>query len=120
MSAERRTILVADDEASIRKLIVKALAAKGFDTIEAQNGLEAVQLYGTHRGIDLVITDVQMPVMDGLEALERMQAIDPEVRVIVVSGGGGTPVPTVRRWIPKPFAVRELVDSVVQALNGAR
>lgn len=120
MSEEHKIILVADDEAPIRKLIVTMLGANGFHTLEARNGLEAVQIYGTHRGIDLVITDIQMPVMDGFQALERMQAINPDVRVIVVSGRSGEPaqsIAAVRRWLPKPFTLKDLLDSVRNALD---
>jgi CheY-like chemotaxis protein len=118
----RQTILVADDDPGVRKLIVSVLGARGFLTLEAQNGLEAVQLYGVHRaGIALVITDVQMPVMDGIEALARMTAINPDVRVIVVSGRVAEfarPAPAVRCWLAKPFAPKELLDSVESALGG--
>lgn len=117
-----QTILVADDEAAIRKLIVKLLAANGFRTLEAKDGLEAVQLYTTHRAnIALVITEVQMPVMDGFEALERMQAINPDVRVIIITGrccGFGRPDLPIRCWIDKPFTPRELLESVRLVLSG--
>lgn len=117
-----QTILVADDEAAIRKLIVKLLAANGFRTLEAKDGLEAVHLYTTHRAnIALVITDVQMPVMDGFEALERMQAINPDVRVIIITGrcsGFGRPDAAIRYWIDKPFTPRELLESVRRVLRG--
>lgn len=120
MSQERKTILVADDEASIRKLIVSALASRGFKTVEARNGLEAVQIFGTHGAIDLVITDLQMPVMDGLEAIERLRSIDPDVRVIVVSARAaefersGSPV---RSWLSKPFSVQDLLTLVSRELD---
>lgn len=122
MSEARKTILVADDEASVRKLIVSVLASRGFDTIEARNGLEAVQIYGTHGAIDLVITDVNMPVMDGLQALERMQAIDPGVRVIIVSACVGELAArgaAAGPWLSKPFRIQDLLDMVSKMLNAA-
>jgi two-component system, cell cycle sensor histidine kinase and response regulator CckA len=83
---------------------------RGFKVLEAQNGLEAVQLYGSyHAGIALVITDVQMPVMGGIEGVRRMQEIEPKLRAIFMSGAA--PAPNFDQsfpFVPKPFTPDQL------------
>jgi two-component system chemotaxis response regulator CheY len=78
-------ILLADDEAHIRKFIGLLLRQLGSPTIiEAVNGAQAVELYQRERP-DLVLLDVNMPEMDGLQALEKLRALDPDCAVIMLT-----------------------------------
>ena len=87
MNPEAKAVLVVDDESAVRSLVSTMLSMQGFCVFEAQNGLEALQVYASyHTLIALVITDVQMPVMTGPEALDRMQTISPDLRAIVMTG----------------------------------
>ena len=87
--AERKIplILVVDDDIVIRTMLMKALQKQGFDTIEAPNGAEGIELFKQHRP-DLVLLDVLMPVMNGFEACQEMRVIDPDrtVPVIMLTG----------------------------------
>lgn len=120
MTTQQRLVLVVDDESGIRKLVAALLAGQGFKALEAANGLEALQLYGSYWSeISLVITDVQMPVMDGLEAVQRMRTISPDVPIILMSGATGELGQNITGWEPlrKPFTPAELlarVQSVVK------
>ncbi len=79
------TVLVVDDEPHIRKYIGLILRKLGNPTIvEAANGEEAVVLYGQHRP-DLVLLDVNMPILDGLGALEKITADDPNAVVVMLT-----------------------------------
>ncbi|MET0287721.1 MAG: response regulator [Polyangiales bacterium] len=81
------TILVVDDELVPRQVACAMLERNGCTVIEAANGREAVELYRAHRGaIRAVLMDLSMPVMDGASALRELRAIDPQVKVILVSG----------------------------------
>ena len=78
-------ILLADDEAHIRKFIGLILRQLGSPTIiEAANGAQAVELYQSERP-DLVLLDVNMPEVDGLQALEQIHALDPDCAVIMLT-----------------------------------
>jgi two-component system chemotaxis response regulator CheY len=78
-------ILLADDEAHIRKFVGLILRQLGSPTIiEAVNGAQAVELYQSERP-DLVILDVNMPEVDGLQALEKLRALDPDCAVIMLT-----------------------------------
>jgi two-component system, chemotaxis family, chemotaxis protein CheY len=78
-------ILLADDEAHIRKFMGLVLRQLGSPTIiEAVNGAQAVELYQSERP-DLVLLDVNMPEVDGLQALEKLRAIDPDCAVIMLT-----------------------------------
>jgi signal transduction histidine kinase/CheY-like chemotaxis protein len=81
------TILLAEDEPMVRTLLVEVLHSAGYDTLVAENGAEAVRLAGDHRGqIELFLTDLVMPEMGGLAAAERVTALHPETKVLVMSG----------------------------------
>ncbi|WP_404422766.1 response regulator transcription factor [Nibricoccus sp. IMCC34717] len=83
--AENRKVLVVDDELHIRKLITLiAKQVDSFEIIEATNGAEAVEMYTQHRP-DMVLMDVNMPMMDGIEALRRMNEIDPAALVVMLT-----------------------------------
>jgi two-component system cell cycle sensor histidine kinase/response regulator CckA len=110
-------ILIVDDESSVRRLVARILQSRGFSFLEAQNGLEAVQLYGSyHSDIALVITDAQMPVMDGLEAIDRMRELSPGLRVILVTGAPPGPMPPDCPLLRKPFTPAQLLAEVERAL----
>ena len=79
------TVLVIDDDAHIRSSIGKFLIARGHTVIEAANGEKGVEVVES-QAVDIVITDVKMPGMDGFEVLRRVRSVAPEIEVIVITG----------------------------------
>ena len=124
LSATRRaTILFAEDEPSVRRLTRTALERAGHRVIEAVDRDDAVERHAAHSGeIDLALLDLSMPLRNGLDALEAMRAIVPELRAIVMSGHPDRE--RSRRWpadvavLPKPFGPRALLDQIDRALGG--
>ncbi len=80
-------ILVVDDAAFMRMRCTKLLQDNGYDTIEAGNGIEAIQKYQAQRP-DAVLMDITMPDMDGIETLKKLVEMDPSVRVSMVTAMG--------------------------------
>ena len=115
-------ILVIDDDESIRFLLRAVLEFQGYDVIEAENGYEGLLCYQAEPA-DLVITDMQMPVMDGLELLMELQRTFPRVKVIAISGGRRT-LEVARTFTPhtfeKPFSLEEVLDTVHELVAAAR
>lgn len=86
-SIENKTILVVDDEHLIRELLKNYLAAQGAQLLEAENGEDALRIYGEHKdSIDLVVLDVIMPGMKGDEVLRRIRKDPVKMKVIISSG----------------------------------
>ncbi len=84
---EPKTILVVDDEAKIRQILRIGLTPHGFHILEAENGQEALRICKEHEGpIHLLLADVAMPGMSGVELAPRVKALRPEVQVILMSG----------------------------------
>lgn len=79
-----RKILVVDDELSCCEMLREFIASKGFETVVANSGEEALETYGQERP-DLVLLDVRMPDMDGIETLRELKAMDPEAEVVMVT-----------------------------------
>jgi two-component system, response regulator, stage 0 sporulation protein F len=103
-------VLIVDDEPGIRDLICSVLVMNGYETLEARNGLEALEL-ARQCPCDLVITDQVMPGMSGLELIERLSAEQYPASYLLISGfglldeeTGGLP------FLAKPFTVTELVE----------
>ncbi len=114
-------ILLADDDAAARELVQRALASEGHEVIVTQDGSEALdQLQAAPGRIDLLISDVQMPGVDGIELIEKALAAVPELRVILMSGFAGELdrakhlKSKIAREISKPFTL-EQVRAVVRA-----
>jgi two-component system, NtrC family, sensor kinase len=80
-------ILVVEDEESVRLLLKVSLTYKGYEVLLAEDGETGVQVFEKHRP-PIVITDIKMPGMDGIEVLKKIRAIDRDTRVIVVTGHG--------------------------------
>ena len=79
------TILVADDDDDVREVLAEALEGPGRRLLQARNGVEAVQ-WATGAAVDLVVLDLLMPEMDGVEAYRRIHAARPELPVVIVTG----------------------------------
>ena len=86
--AEKIKVLMVDDEAQFRSTTSKILTRRGYETTVAESGEEAVEILKKSPQ-DVVILDIRMPGMDGHEALARIKKIDPDVRVIMLTGHGG-------------------------------
>ena len=81
------TILVVDDDAESRTAMVKVLDSVGYKTMEADNGQQALDLV-LQDSVDILVTDLRLPVMDGVELLKRTKAADHEMEVILITGHG--------------------------------
>src|SRR6185369_4692440 len=110
--AER--ILVVDDEEIIRNSISFILGKEGYDVVEAANGKEAYDLV-LKESFDIIITDLEMPEMKGIELLERVVQISPQVMVIIITAYGSleTAIAALRKgagdYILKPIEFDELL-----------
>ncbi|NCQ35180.1 response regulator [bacterium] len=81
------TILLVDDDDQVRMMLSEVIAKEGHTMVEAADGNQAVRLYDPDT-IDLVITDIVMPEKEGLETIREIRAVNPDVRIIAISGGG--------------------------------
>jgi two-component system, NtrC family, nitrogen regulation response regulator GlnG len=119
------TILVADDDRSIRTVLSQALARAGYDVRTTGNAATLWRWVSDGEG-DLVITDVVMPDENGLDLLPRIKKIRPDLRIVVMSAQNTllTAVKAAQRgafeYLPKPFDIRELVGLVQRALSAPR
>jgi DNA-binding response OmpR family regulator len=110
-------ILLVDDEEPIRKLITDVLTPRGFAITQCCSGGQAVEYYSRHvSDVDLVVMDIMMPGMNGTEALVRMRLIDPNVKVILISGGGYSQDDILKTgavgFAAKPFQFLQLLELV--------
>jgi two-component system cell cycle sensor histidine kinase/response regulator CckA len=119
------SVLLVDDDDAVRGFCRSILTAKGFTVLEANNGLEAlltsVQLRGA---IDILITDLEMPGISGMELGRAFNELWPSVNVLYVSGSlretVGDQLPADCAFLPKPFAPDVLVNAISSALLRGR
>jgi two-component system cell cycle response regulator CpdR len=120
-------VLIADDEESMRVLVARAVAMDGHDTVTAQDGAEALDILSRHNGaFDLLLTDIQMPVMDGI-ALALSAARDfPDLIILLMTGyaaqreRASNLSAIAHDVISKPFSVAEIRAAVADALAARR
>jgi two-component system KDP operon response regulator KdpE len=125
MSPQQDSVLIVDDEASLRKALRSSLAASGFAVEEARNGEEALGTVQRH-SFDLILLDVSMPGISGIEACRRIRGIAPQIGIVMV---------TVRDqeddkvraleagaddYVTKPFRLRELIARLRAVLRRTR
>ncbi len=118
-------ILIADDQETIRQMLKSLFEQYTYTVSVAANGKEALNLFRSQT-FDLVITDIIMPDMEGIETIRELKKLDPKIKIIAMSGGG-----TVRameylrmagmlgalRTIEKPFDVRKMLEAVRLCLD---
>ncbi len=123
-TAMRRSVLLVEDEERLRKLVRYTLEGQGYAVTEAPGGEAALRLLTPDRQVDLLVTDLVMPGMDGRELATRVRAARPDSAVVFISGY----VPDQRRieglagaiFLPKPFTPLDLVKTVEKALRPAK
>ncbi len=120
------TVLLVDDEEFVRQLGARILSKQGYTVLQAVNGREALDLFKQERSlISLVILDLIMPEMGGMECLKELLRIDPQAKVLVTSGysADGSVSKTIKLgakgFVTKPFRVKELLRDVRQLLDEA-
>lgn len=110
-------ILVAEDEEITLKHLLNTLKREGYEVTGARNGREAIELLQKER-FDVVITDIKMPEMSGMDVLERAKEIDHDIEVLIITGFGsiGSAVEAMKKgaydYITKPFDLDELIIKV--------
>jgi len=114
-------ILVVDDDQFVRSLLRAVLERQGYSVVEAENGAEGLQAYQA-KPTDVVITDIQMPGMDGLEMSLKLRCAFPTARIIAMSGGKRTlnmAKTLVQYTLEKPLCLEELLATVQQLVSAA-
>jgi two-component system cell cycle sensor histidine kinase/response regulator CckA len=121
--ATRETILLVDDEQSVRAIVLKILRRANYAVLEAENGDAALRIADSHSGkIDLLITDMFMPGLRGPEVAARLAMTRPGLRVLFMSGyadqDARTGVPAGANFLNKPFSGADLAKTVEAVLKG--
>ena len=112
------TILLVEDEEGLRALNARGLVSRGYTVLEAGNGVEAIEAFGKHGRVDLVVSDVVMPEMDGPTLLKELRRRDPTVKIIFVSGyaeeafSKNLAGEEQYAFLAKPFTLKQLVAEV--------
>jgi two-component system cell cycle sensor histidine kinase/response regulator CckA len=114
------TILLADDEPMLRNLIRTAFERDEYSVLVAANGSEALELSRAHDGvIDLLVTDVHMPLMDGISLYRQISRERRHTRVLFISGSGHKlKMPSGLPFLSKPFEIKTLLSKIREILSG--
>lgn len=121
-TAPLATVLVVDDEPMIRKIVTWILRREGYEVLEAEDGQGGLERFEDHEEIDLVLSDIVMPNLDGVAMARELRQRRPRVCVLFMSGYSGHDRPPLddedlRLLLSKPFTPQQLVARVEQALS---
>ena len=114
-------ILLAEDDDDMRRFLVKALQRAGYDVADFDNGASAYERL-REEPFSLLLTDIVMPEMDGIELARRATEIDPDLKVMFITGFAAVALnpdnhaPKDAKILSKPFHLRDLVDQVERLL----
>jgi EAL domain-containing protein (putative c-di-GMP-specific phosphodiesterase class I)/CheY-like chemotaxis protein len=121
-TTEPARILVVDDDDAVRRLMARLLREGGHDVLLASDGVEALKVF-TANSIDLIVSDISMPNMDGVTLLRRVRELNEEIPFILLAGAptANTAIDALRfhatEYLPKPVDPQQLLDSVTHALG---
>jgi DNA-binding NtrC family response regulator len=122
---QNETILLVEDEPSLRSVCKMFLEYSGYQVLDADNAVDALFIVSEHRGpIHLLFTDIDMMPMSGVELAEQLVILRPETQVLFMSGQGIECVESNlsafrARFLPKPFNPKGMHSAVVEALSQA-
>jgi two-component system cell cycle response regulator CpdR len=114
-------ILLAEDDTDMRRFLVKALQQAGYEVISYDNGLSAYQRL-REEPFELLLTDIVMPEMDGIELARRAAELDPDIKIMFITGFAAVALnpdsaaPKHAKVLSKPFHLRDLVNEVQKVL----
>lgn len=114
-------ILLAEDDNDMRRFLVKALQNAGYEVISYDNGLGAYRRL-REEPFELLLTDIVMPEMDGIELARRAAELDPDIKIMFITGfaavalNADSNAPKDAKVLSKPFHLRDLVDQVQKML----
>ncbi|WP_011582068.1 MULTISPECIES: cell cycle two-component system response regulator CpdR [Chelativorans] len=117
-------ILLAEDDDDMRRFLVKALERAGYEVVDFDNGAGAYERL-REEPFSLLLTDIVMPEMDGIELARRATEIDPDLKVMFITGFAAVALnpdskaPRDAKVLSKPFHLRELVTEVEKLLQAA-
>ena len=120
-SEQNAKILLAEDDNDMRRFLVKALQNAGFEVISYDNGLSAYQRL-REEPFQLLLTDIVMPEMDGIELARRATELDPDLKVMFITGFAAVALnpdseaPKDASVLSKPFHLKDLVNEVERLL----
>ena len=115
-------ILIIDDEKSIRSTLNEILSYEGFEVVQAQDGAEGLKLVQSDK-FDVILSDIKMPKMDGIEVLQKIQEIASDTPVVMISGHGNieTAVEAIRKgafdYIAKPLDLNRTLVTIRNAMD---
>lgn len=116
-------VLLAEDEGTVREFVSRVLTMHGHAVLEAQDGAQAVELMNQHH-FDLLLTDIVMPIMDGITLALKVRATRPDVPIILMTGYANESQRAhnlsvlIEDLLSKPFNKDQLMAAVNKALNG--
>ncbi|MFM2279573.1 MAG: hypothetical protein RLZZ444_1804 [Pseudomonadota bacterium] len=114
-------ILITEDEDSLRSFVARALRLDGHDTVEAADGAEGLEALG-EGGFDLLLSDIRMPVMDGIELAHRASANHPNLKILLMTGyaeqreRADDLMEKIVDVVSKPFSLPDIRKAVALAL----
>jgi two-component system, cell cycle sensor histidine kinase and response regulator CckA len=125
------TILLIEDEDNVLSVLAELLSEHGFTVLTASGGQEALNVMASHHAdprssgkpISLVISDVNMPGMNGFDVTKRIKAMHPDTRIVLISGNADDQTapqrndPTIAAFLPKPFSSQALINTIRQVLE---
>ena len=123
-AANSTKILLAEDDNDMRRFLVKALQNAGYDVASFDNGLSAYNRL-REEPFTLLLTDIVMPEMDGIELARRATELDPDIKVMFITGfaavalNADNEAPSEAKVLSKPFHLRDLVSEVGKMLAAA-
>jgi DNA-binding NtrC family response regulator len=115
-------ILIADDDPEISEIIRRGLTIAGYQIVEATDGRDALRVLRKNPEVRLIVSDIRMPIMSGVELLELLHKNRPEIPILLISGdprflNNNHVLNEIATVIPKPLCLAKLVEKVKEALD---